>query len=268
MNRLFEYRCTLLIAAGAAWAACGVPGTARAAPLSPVEFTALAARCAPSVPQGTLGAVARTESSLNPWALHDNTTGVTEQPANQQAPLSDARAWIGRGDSVDVGLMQINSANFGALGLTARSALDPCTSLAGGAAVLRAAYAGGKTTADQEVALLMALSRYNTGSPLRGIMNGYAHSVMMNAGGLPVPALQSQAVDIQVLTDPNAPPSWDISATGTYAEAHGAPWIVSVPSSLGIKKKPEGPPVPTAAAETVAANVVGPSSTQPTTRSP
>jgi type IV secretion system protein VirB1 len=222
------------------------------------------------VPQGLLGAVARTESNLDPWALHDNTTGVTAQPASLQAALSDAGAWIGRGDSVDVGLMQVNSANFSALGLTARSALAPCASLAGGAAVLRAAYAGGKTTADLQVALLMALSRYNTGSPLKGIMNGYAHSVMDIAGadGLPAPAAPSRAVDIQVLTDPNAPPSWDISATGTYAEAHGAPWNVSLPSPSGITKQPEGQPVPTAATETVVANVVATSSTQPDARSP
>jgi type IV secretion system protein VirB1 len=222
------------------------------------------------VPHGILGAVARTESNLDPWALHDNTTGVTEQPASLQAALSDAWAWIGRGDSVDVGLMQVNSANFSALGLTIRSALDSCASLSGGAAVLQAAYAGGKTTADQQVALLMALSRYNTGSPLKGIMNGYARSVMENAGAdrLRSPAAQSHAVDTQVLTDSNAPPSWDISATGTYAEAHGAPWIVSPPSPSASAKQSEGQPEPMAATETVVANVVATSPTQPTTRSP
>jgi type IV secretion system protein VirB1 len=154
--------------------AWGVPVAARATTISAPAFANMAARCAPAVPAKTLEAVARTESGLDPWALHDNTTGVSEVPASEDQAQSDAAAWISRGDSVDVGLMQINSANFGALGLSAGAALDPCASLAGGAAVLQAAYGGGTTTAEQQVALLMALSRYNTGSPLKGIMNGYA----------------------------------------------------------------------------------------------
>ncbi len=265
-----ERRCSLLPVVVTAWMTCGVPGAARATPLGSAEFAALAGRCAPAVPSSTLKAVARTESALDPWALHDNTTGISEKPASQDQALSDARAWVGRGDSVDVGLMQVNSVNFSALGLTVRSALDPCASLAGGAAVLQAAYGGGKTTADQQVALLMALSRYNTGSPLKGIMNGYAHAVMVNAeaGKLQIPAAQSQAAPTPALTDPNAPPAWDISATGTYAEAHGAPWIVSLSAPSGITKQPVGQPVPAAANNIVVANIVATPSTQATTRSP
>ena len=121
---------------GGVWA----PGAARAAPISSADSGALAARCAPAVPSETLEAVARTESGLDPWALHDNTTGVSVKARGLEAALADARQWIGRGDPVDLGLMQINSENLGALGMTARAALDPCASLAGGAAVLQAAY--------------------------------------------------------------------------------------------------------------------------------
>ena len=113
--RRISLRSALLAATGLAWTACGVPDCARATPLSSVAFSELAARCAPSVPQGILGAVARTESHLDPWALHDNTTGISEQPGNLQVALADAGAWIGRGESVDLGLMQINSANLSAL---------------------------------------------------------------------------------------------------------------------------------------------------------
>jgi type IV secretion system protein VirB1 len=181
-----------------------------------------------------LQAVAKTESGFDPWALHDNTTGVSDKPASLQDALGEAWSWIDRGDSVDVGLMQINSGNFSALGLTARSALDACSSMAAGAAVLNAAYGSGQASPDHEVALLMALSRYNTGSPLKGIMNGYARTVMNNATDddpLSPPDGSSVSASGDVITDPNAPPSWDISATAAFAQAHGAPWLVSLAPS-------------------------------------
>ncbi|OYV42031.1 MAG: hypothetical protein B7Z75_14475 [Acidocella sp. 20-57-95] len=69
----------------------------------------------------------------------------------------------------------------------------------------------------------MALSIYNTGSPLKGIMNGYARRVMRHADeaatALSVPPLPPAIA-------PDMPPSWDVSATGSYARTHGAPWLV------------------------------------------
>ena len=245
MVRPFEQRRALLFAAGAAWAACGVPGAAGAAPLSTADFGALAVRCAPAVPVATLEAVAKTESGLDPWALRDNTTKISETPPTFQAALSDAGQWIGRGDSVDLGLMQINSANLAALRMTARGALDPCASLAGGAAVLQAAYGGGKTSAEQQVALLMALSRYNTGSPFKGILNGYARRVIVNANAATAepPASSPQPV---TPADPNAPPSWNVWATAAYAQAHGAPWLIPLapasPTPAQDQKSTAGPP--------------------------
>jgi hypothetical protein len=44
--------------------------------------------------------------------------------------------------TVDVGLAQVNSANFSWLGLTMESALDPCRNIAAGARVLFAKYNG------------------------------------------------------------------------------------------------------------------------------
>jgi hypothetical protein len=72
INRRREHRSTLLFAATAAWAACGVPVTSRAATLSEADFQALASRCAPGLAVGTLEGVARTESGLDPLTLHDN----------------------------------------------------------------------------------------------------------------------------------------------------------------------------------------------------
>ncbi len=261
----------LLSVAATAWVACGAPWVARATSLSTSDFAALAARCAPSDPVATLQAVAKTESGFDPWALHDNTTGISEKPASLQDALGEAWSWIDRGDSVDVGLMQINSGNFSALGLTARSALDACASMAAGAAVLNAAYGGGQASPDHEVALLMALSRYNTGSPLKGIMNGYARTVMNNAADDdPLSPPDDASVGGDVIADPNAPPSWDISATAAFAQAHGAPWLVSLvpPPAPGTTPPPpvkvaSAQLAPAVTATTTATATAKPASTAP-----
>jgi len=203
-----------------------------AAPMSSADFNTLAAKCAASVPAAILAAVARTESGLDPWALHDNSTGASIRPDSLRDAQIDAGQLVGRGDSVDIGLMQINSANLPALGISATGALDPCVSLAGGAAVLGAAYGDGDTTAQQQVALLLALSRYNTGTPFKGIMNGYARTVEQNT--VPDADLSSQSsistaanISAAYAIDPNAPPAWNLWATAAYARSHGAPWLVT-----------------------------------------
>ena len=196
---------------------------ASASDVSAARFSVLAARCAPAVPEWVLGAVARTESNFHPWRLHDNTTHASDDPPSLEAAETEAAAWMAAGHSVDLGLMQINSGNLPALGMNVSEALDPCASLAAGAAVLRAAYGGGPVKAGQQAALLMALSIYNTGSPLKGIMNGYARTVMRNASAVPLSAPLPQA---QPDATPDMPPAWNVSATGNYTQVHGAPWLV------------------------------------------
>ena len=202
------------------------PWPAFAAKLTDADFTRLATRCAPAVPAWILHAVARTESDLRPWMLNDNTTHASDSPTSLAAAEAAATAWIAEGHSVDLGLMQINSGNLPALRMTPRAALDPCASLAGAAAVLRAAYGRSAIGAKQQAALLMALSIYNTGSPLKGIMNGYARKVMGNADN--VMALSSARIPLA--TAPPMPPAWDVSATGAYTQTHGAPWLVPLGS--------------------------------------
>ncbi len=269
--RPFGLRRAFLLAAGIAAATSGVPAAAEAAPLSTAEFAALAARCAPSVPAATLQAVARTESALDPWALHDNTTGATEEPATPRAALADAWKWMGRGDSVDLGLMQINSANLPALDMTPRGALDACASLAGGAAVLKAAYAGGKTSAEQQAALLMALSRYNTGSPFKGILNGYARRVIANANEA-IPEPPSSSLATGRTKGPTAPPSWNVWATAAYDRNHGAPWLIEAspaPASPPKAKKSPARQLATLHPQaTMVATIQANSSTQPIQRIP
>ncbi len=199
------------------------PAPVFAASLSDAYFATLAARCAPGVPEWVLRGVVRTESNFDPWVLHDNSIHASASPASLVAAVAQATTWIAEGHSVDLGLMQINSANLPALGMTIDQAFDPCASLAGGAAVLRAAYGAGPVGSGQQTALLMALSIYNTGSPLKGIMNGYARRVMRDADEA-VPLLPASLLPLT--TTSNIPPAWDVSATGNYARTHGAPWLV------------------------------------------
>jgi type IV secretion system protein VirB1 len=219
-----------------------MPAATLAVPLSQTQFATLASRCAPMVPAVTLEAVARTESGLDPWVLHDNTTGRKGDAGSPELAAAEATQWLEHGDSVDLGLMQINAANLPALGMTVSDTFDPCASLAGGAAVLRAAYGGGSTQAEQQAALLMALSRYNTGTPFRGIMNGYARTVLENAGmgeeALPIPSSPAQT---PLFADLNAPPSWNVSAAGAYAQIHGASWLISLAPSVSDQRPQASP---------------------------
>ena len=166
--------------------------------------------------------------------------------------------------------MQINSANLGALGMTTRTALDPCASLAGGAAVLQAAYAGGKTSAEQQAALLMALSRYNTGSPFKGILNGYARKVVAAADAGTSPRM-SRTAPGAVAPSADKPPLWNVWATAAYARTHGAPWLVALSPaqapSTGDGMPPAGLPATASPAATVVAINQARMSTHPTSRS-
>lgn len=200
------------------------PGAGFAAPLSAPRFAALVRRCAPSVSPSVLRGIARTESRFEPLALRDNTRGLTRTPRSPAAAVDEAQRWLAAGDSVDLGLMQINAANLSSLGLTLTTALDPCRSLSGAAAILRSAYARGASVADSQAALLIALSRYNTGRPLDGLVNGYVGKVLATPPDGAV-SMVPNARHAQTASD--SFPSWDVWAAATYARAHGAPWLVA-----------------------------------------
>ncbi len=75
--------------------------------------------CVPSSLAQVMTGIALHESRLDPTLIHYNHNGT-----------------------FDVGLAQVNSANFRWLGLTLQDALDPCKNLAAGAKVLLSRYNG------------------------------------------------------------------------------------------------------------------------------
>jgi type IV secretion system protein VirB1 len=117
----------------------------------------LALQCAPAIDPAVIVAIGQHESGLDPLTIHDNTTG---QSLHGDGVIVAAARLIAAGHSVDLGLMQINSQNLDLLGLPLRDAFVACKSV------------------EAAARLLALFSRYNTGSPTRGILNGYAPRVV------------------------------------------------------------------------------------------
>jgi type IV secretion system protein VirB1 len=149
-------------------------------------FLHIAVVCAPQIAPATLAAIARTESRLDPYAVHDNATGRSYWPRDKAEAVAIATPLLAAGHSIDVGLMGINAGNWRWLGLTIETVFDPCPNIRAGATVLT------------------AFSRYNTGSPTRGLRNGYVASVIAAGRALP-PVSVARAVPVA----PAPPPSPD-----------------------------------------------------------
>jgi type IV secretion system protein VirB1 len=124
---------------------------------------ALSLQCAPSVDPHMIVAIGQHESGLDPLTIHDNTTGLVLHGAGAAGA---APQLIAAGHSVDLGLMQVNSMNLGLLGLSVSDAFTACRSV------------------EAAAKLLALFSRYNTGSPQRGISNGYAAKVQARMDGV------------------------------------------------------------------------------------
>src|SRR5277367_2334485 len=111
--------------------------------LSPAILAALLSACAPNVDPHTATALIAVESNGNAWALHENAPNRSYAPRTyQEAYLTGTQVLNAShpGDSLDVGLMQVNSRNFASYGVTLGDMLDPCTNLKVGSAILSADY--------------------------------------------------------------------------------------------------------------------------------
>jgi type IV secretion system protein VirB1 len=184
--------------------------------LSIVAALALAHQCAPAVAPETVVGVARTESGLHPLAVRDNTADRSYAPASADEAVALATSLInGQRHSVDLGLMQINSANLATFGLSIPDAFDACHSIETGARILSGAF---------HHALRAALSTYNTGDPQRGIDNGYVASVEATAMTVPAitPGLQAAPTLASSAAQAGGRPTtgWDV-----FAQSGGTPFV-------------------------------------------
>ena len=162
-------------------------------PAQRLDIATLQSRCLPAVPLTTLSAIIRVESGGNPnamqidfprallkqWHLPEGTLRLKRQPATKREALEWLDYFERHGIFVDLGLMQVSTAEAQRRGLPAESLLDPCFNLRAGWQILDSAYQlEVKTYGPGQEALRHAISRYNTGDTQRGIDNGYLARVI------------------------------------------------------------------------------------------
>jgi type IV secretion system protein VirB1 len=134
--------------------------------------------CAPNVAPHTVQEIIRVESNGNPIAVNVNTRNGAKfkhkKITTKKEAISVSKAAIAAGHTVDMGYMQVNSANLKGLGYTVADMFDPCKNLKAGAHILTTAYSDALPRhSNEQAALRAALSRYNTGSFGKGFRNGY-----------------------------------------------------------------------------------------------
>ncbi len=175
--------------------------------LTAAAVLSLAAQCAPDVAPQTLLALARAESGLDSLAIRRNPGGPAPRQASAGAAIAAAGSALRRGANLDLGLMQINSANLLRLDLTLADAFDPCRGLAAAARLLAVDYRAARSAhVDPQRALRAALSAYNTGDRTRGVRNGYVARVEAAAGFRPAPTPRAPAPFVIYPTDEGALP--------------------------------------------------------------
>ncbi len=149
--------------------------------LAAAALAALIRDCAGNIAPRTMSAVVSVESGGNPLAMHDNTLRRSFEPNDMATAIAWTQALVDRGDSVDIGLSQINSANLPSLGLSVRRAFDPCSNLHAGATILGNFYASASAQFGAgQFALRRALSAYNSGSMYAA--QDYVDRILVAAG--------------------------------------------------------------------------------------
>jgi type IV secretion system protein VirB1 len=160
------------------------------------NLASLQARCLPDTPPSTLRAIVQIESSGNPyamqidfphsllkrWNLPPGTLQLKRQPRDQ----AEAMQWLHYFERfhvfVDLGLMQVSTAEARRRGIPPESLFGPCTNLRVGWQILEDDYISEvKIHGPGQLALHHAISRYNTGNSQKGIENGYLSRVLAAA---------------------------------------------------------------------------------------
>jgi type IV secretion system protein VirB1 len=171
-----------------------------AAPGQNLDITRLQSTCLPTAPLSTLRAVVQVESSDDPnamqidfpkallkrWGLAEGTLRLERQPINQREALNWLAYFQSYNIFVDLGLMQVSTAEAKRRGISTESLLEPCTNLRVGWQILEDDYRiEKKTYGPGQQALQHAISRYNTGDTQQGIANGYLSRVLAAVRRLP-----------------------------------------------------------------------------------
>jgi type IV secretion system protein VirB1 len=114
-----------------------------------------------------------TESGGDPLRIHVN-RGPLVRAASVASGAAIVRRYMAAGYTVDVGLAQVNSANFARLGVTIEQVFDPCTNLGLASILLQTGYGRASRYYTGVDAISATYSLYNTGTMTGGVRNGYA----------------------------------------------------------------------------------------------
>lgn len=140
-------------------------------------------RCAPQVANSTMRAIIVTESHGNHLAIGLNYGyKLRHQPKNP----AQAKAWVSylvkHNYNIDIGLAQVNIKNIYKYGYKPEDMLDPCKNLKVASNILYSGYRKSyrRNSGNKHLALLQAISAYNTGNYQHGINNGYVQKVLNN----------------------------------------------------------------------------------------
>lgn len=141
--------------------------------------------CAPTVSADTMRAIITVESADNELAIHDNTLNRSFAESDRANTARLVRVLLAHGDNIDVGIAQINSANFVGYHVTPEQMLEPCANLRVSSSILAEAYnhAANRFPEPRE-ALRHAIMAYNTGSLFGG--ERYVHAVVNAAFAQPI----------------------------------------------------------------------------------
>jgi type IV secretion system protein VirB1 len=144
---------------------------------------ALTHQCAPEIATEAVVPLVMTESGGDDLAINVN-KGPRVRAATVAEGAALARRYMAAGYTVDVGLAQINSANFAQLGVTVEQAFEPCTNLRLASAMLQVGYGLASRHYRGLDAISATYSLYNTGTLTRGFRNGYVGRVWSSASAM------------------------------------------------------------------------------------
>jgi type IV secretion system protein VirB1 len=190
-------------------------------------ITLLAQQCAPEIAAEAVVPLVVTESGGDDLSININ-KGPRVRAASIAEGAALVRRYMAAGYTVDVGLAQVNSANFARLGVTVEQAFDPCTNLRLASSMLQAGYGLAIQHFTGLDAISATYSIYNTGTLTRGFRNGYVGRVWAVASDMgtiqtppPIPGSPSAAV-------PAARPAQPAIDTDSWVVGQIAPSAVKV----------------------------------------
>jgi type IV secretion system protein VirB1 len=189
-------------------------------------ITVLAQRCASEVATEAVVPLVVTESGGDDLSININ-RGPRVRAGSVAEGAALVRRYMARGYTVDVGLAQINSANFARLGVTVEQAFDPCTNLRLASSLLQEGYGLASRHYGGLDAISATYSLYNTGTLTRGFRNGYVGRVWSAASGMGT---------IQVVpTIPGDPPVEVAATSATRPTSGGDSWVVGQIASDAVE---------------------------------